>query len=197
MPFSIVTGNGFAGNAQRGEDNYDGCAYPGFGSTTTIANAQYNVTFLYRSNIPIYVVTAYGDIVSSSITKNTSNATLYTLNTIGLWTGASSIGFYVNVAGLNTTSASSIATPTSNPTSFSFTMGTNLDYGVGFALRLVRTGFGSPWIQAEITAYNPSTGATTASSTGYGGTGTYSDWIIEYFGKGAWLEIDEVNVYAV
>lgn len=194
MAFSIVTGNGFAGNAQRADNiNSQEFIY----STFAFATNTYNLTFKYRSNIPLRVL--FGDPDNYPWTDiavcpvNTGTAAYYTVNGINASSyGGTYLGFTSNTDNIDGTSSTSMTIPTSHPTTVNFTTQTGLDLLAGMNIIVQASG----WFSGTITSYDSGTGAVVLSSTANGGGGTYNSWNI-YPDNGWWFEIDEVNLVQV
>ena len=79
--FSIVTGNGFIGNAQRIDtDNGRGFFQIVYASGITDANYRdWELTFKYRANYVIRVGWAHNEWYETNITANTGNAISHSL----------------------------------------------------------------------------------------------------------------------
>lgn len=86
--YSIVTGNGFTGNAQRCEntDNSQGIVQAAAASGITNANQmEWTITFKHRSNRGVNVNTGYGfGGTLDTVSANTGNAILHTV-TLPIW----------------------------------------------------------------------------------------------------------------
>jgi len=193
--YSIVTGNGFNGNAQRADSFYMDFGSVGFYNTGfSFGVYYYNVTFKYRCNVPIYICNHIGDSLDIIKTIPNMGNAISTGSTFynGYYSSTNYLGFASDIYySLATTSATSISIPVSHPTVVNFTIGAGLYWTSGVSMFLDS---GENYFGGEVITYNSSTGAVSINSRFNIGSGTYSSWVVSYYG-GAWLEVDEVNVY--
>lgn len=190
MPtFSIVTGNGFVGNAQRIEEIW---VYGYFyNNQYTFENGIYDLSFKYRSNWTIRIVFGNSDFhpfpLIDTCPPNTGNATS---KTVSSFDASSNVGEYLAFTVDNTTTSNTTMTiPTSHPTTMNFTVGTGLDITSGMN---VVVGGAFQNFYGVVNSYNSGTGAISVDSTSNFGVGTLSSWPVEVVD--AWIEIDEINL---
>lgn len=204
MAYSIVTGNGFIGNAQRAGDFWgDGGLFNiGF----KFENYTYNLSFKYRSNGILQAVGTSGNdllpsapiivpITGSDCEINLGDATLKTVNGI---TGSSHLGRYLGfnpyIRNYASVSSTNVTIPTSFPTTVNATIETGKDYAAGVIVKFIRNPFTFFWFRGTVISYNSGTGDISISVTSSQGTGTYNSWYVSAEG-GIWAEFDEVNLY--
>lgn len=85
----------------------------------------------------------------------------------------------VESAGFTTTSSTSLSVTTGSKT---LTVQANRSYVVGTLLLIARTADPAVQMLAQVTAYNPTTGALSVAVSDVFGSGTYSDWTISLSG---------------
>lgn len=196
MPtFSIVTGNGFTGNAQRvsepWNDNYI------FNYQFQFENFNYNLSFKYRSNLILVAVFADGLSTNTSVidscTVNQGLAITKTINNFSADSFAGTyLGFDIDTTGLSSVSNNSMTIPTSHPTTVTFTIGTGLAFLPDMTVRTTSQINGA-YFDGVVTSYNSGTGSVTVESVSNSAGGTWSSWNITVL-HNIWYEIDEVNL---
>lgn len=199
MIYSIVTGQGFTGNAQRFYDDYQIYSSYNHGiynSGYTLDNYLYNISFKYRSNCSIYLSNEYtSDLGYGMFPINTGNAKQIILTNCD---GSINYGYYLGFSTnsyftMSSESNSTITTPTTPGTIMNFTLLTGLEITSGISLFVQSS---SSWFTCTVTSYDINNGQTVANSITNSSTGTYSYWWAYYAG-GAWFEIDEVNLFRI
>lgn len=117
----------------------------------------------------------YGVVSGNKVT----NAGLGTDNS---YSGILVAGDYTAVTGntitaRSTTSSTSVAIPTSHPTTVTFTTDTSSFFRAGEVVKATNNGSGN-FFKGTVTSYTPTTGVLVLSSTSNSGTGTYGLWIL-------------------
>lgn len=193
MDFSIVTGNGFIGNAQRALHE-TGSFYGVYNSGFTFDNYSYNLSFKYRSNASLYLSDdGTGDLGITTVGPNKGDAKLVISAVIdGSYLYGLNLGFNCDTyTGFETTSISNITVPESHPTVVNFTIGTNLYYETGMEIFMYT--LGASFIGTVI-SYNIGNGDMSVNSSWNAGSGSHSSWN-GFYESGAWFEVSEVNLF--
>lgn len=201
--YSIVTGNGFTGNAQRFA--YDGVSSYSEGFYNTqyqlVTGKIYNLSFKYRTNRNIGLVMEYGaDYPFPPYARNDGNAiSAYASAIDGTTYEFSNIGFAIIAhegyyAEGGTSSITIINAPYSN---ISFTTHINLAYEIGDSIEIHDSVNWGMYVIGTIVSYNSATGAMEISPTNNGTTGTTTSWILQSDPTDEWFEIDEVYLFEV
>ena len=168
--YSIVTGNGFTGNAQRGVGSPG--IYSNNGFVFNSAN-NYVLSFKYRSNTQLYICDSAGvDLQIGYFSKNTGNAAYTSVNMFNAtYLNGKALGIANNTFAYNATSSSTITTSDS---SISLTTQTGLPWKAGdlISIGLVH----SHLFNGTKVSYNSGTGDLVIGWTSNSGTGTFSYW---------------------